>query len=109
MQYIFKNNEPIIIPEKINEKYVFILACIDEFISLYSKNKDQENLINIITSIIIEMAKTNSELSIVGLKEMLLAQQTLKLKNIFSEVKKTMMVKNAEIGQMLFIDIMKLV
>lgn len=106
---IFKNNMAIVIPEKMNEKYVFILACVDEFINLYSKNENPEKILNVITDIIIKMAETNSELSIVGLKEILTSQQSLKLKNIFSEIKKIMMAKNAQISQMLFNDIMKLI
>ena len=55
------------------------------------------------------MAKTNTELSIVGLKEIMISQQSLKLKNMFSEIKKLLLTKNAEIGQKLFNDILKLV
>lgn len=106
---IFKNEAPIIIPEKINEKYVFILACVDEFINLYAKEKNIEKITNIICEIIIQMAKTNTELSIVGLKEIMISQQSLKLKNMFSEIKKLLLTKNAEIGQKLFNDILKLV
>ena len=80
---IFRGEIPINIPSDLQKKYVYLLACLDEFVNQFTKAtdpNDQSKLSGILAAIIINIAETNSEIAVVGLKELILIQNTLKIK-----------------------------
>lgn len=110
---IFNGTEKIIIPDDMQKRFIFILACIDEFISRYTNPNITPDikvaLIHIMCNIILEIAKVNSEIAVVGLKEILLLQKGLKLKGLYNTFEKQLNVLNSEITARILNDVTELV
>jgi len=96
VEKIFDKKIQIIIPSDMSNQYIYMIANVSEFNKRYFESKKENRLecINIIGDIILEIAKTRIEISVVGLKEIALSESTLKLKDCYTLLKTTMNSKN---------------
>lgn len=109
---IFNGTEEFIVPDDPQKKFVTILANIDEFINRYTNNtKENEKMkyLHILSNIFIEIAKTSSEISVMGLKEILLLENSLKLKGLYTKFEKSLMTLNPTIAKQLFNKVMDII
>lgn len=89
VEKIFDKKIPIIIPSDMSNQYIYMIATISEFNKRYSESKKFE-YIDIISDIILKIAKTRIEIAIVGLKEIAINENLLKLKNCYDLLKTTL-------------------
>ena len=110
---IFNKESEFVLPTDIQKRFVAILACIDEFINLYTKSNvdftQQIDLINILSDIFIKTAEHNKELAVMGLKEILFLEKSLKLKGLYMKIEKTIFTLNSSLAKSICDDIVNLV
>lgn len=93
---IFDRKIEITVPTHMSGQYVFMLATISEFFnriqdSNVTKNA-YEQTINTMCMILIQLGKLSSEIAVTGLKEILLTQESLKLKKIYEKIRTALQV-----------------
>lgn len=108
---LFDGISNVDIPDDMQKKYVYILACLDEFISRFSrsdKDEDKSKYVEILARVIVKIAQTNSEIAVVGMKELIIFQNALKIK-VFSEVDRQIKLIDSNIAARIVNDIRALV
>ncbi len=107
---IFDKKIEIIIPNDFSGQYIFALANVNEFINRFKNGKTEikGELTEIMTNIIIGLAEKNAAIAVTTLKELILLENTLKLKNIFTRIKSSIAILNPAINEKLEQDIQKL-
>jgi len=103
---LFTKNAKIKIPTDMSGQYIFLLAVVIEFFSRWEKEKSKrDEHLHTLATIIIEVAKVASEIGVTGLKEIVITERALKLKDLYRSVKRTMLDINPEITKKLEADI----
>lgn len=109
---IFDRLEPIRIPSNLTSQYIYILANVSEFINRYIKYTNEKdkgdkrnNIVEIMSDILIELGKQSSELSVTGMKEIVISEKSLKLKNIYSRIANVIQMKDPQMAIKLKTDI----
>ena len=97
---IFDRKIEISIPHNMGGQYVFMLATISEFFNRIQDNNITKTLydqtINTMCMILIQLGKISSEIAVTGLKEILLTQESLKLKKIYEKIRTALQVLDLE-------------
>ena len=95
-------------PSDMSGQYVYMMATLSEFFNRYLKRKDamiRGELIKIMSKILIELAKSRSEIATTGLKEIAVTETSLNMKNIYIKVHSAMNMIDSEIGARISKDI----
>lgn len=88
---------PIVVPDVMADKYIFMLACISEFFKLYAETQNQtkrNTFVQNLSDIIIGIAATSREIAITGLREIILTENSLKLRNIYMKLRSQIQLKD---------------
>ena len=106
---IFKREIPIKVPDDLTGQYVYAMANISEFFNLYLK-KDipqttKNDLIQIMSEILLELAKIRTEMATTGLKEIAVTESALKLRNIYIKIHTNINMKDPTIAARISKDI----
>lgn len=78
------------VPSNMTNQYVFTLACIGEFFNLYANTKDtnkRDSYIQKLSEIVMLVAKQSREIAITGLREIIITETSLRLRNIYSKLR----------------------
>jgi len=105
---IFDGTIEIKAPTDMSGQYVYLMATLSEFFNRYLKRKDSEvrnQLIKIMSMILIELAKTRSEIATTGLKEIAVTETSLNMRNIYIKVHSAINMIDSEIGSRISKDI----
>lgn len=107
---IFDKKIPIEIPDSFSGQYIFALANVNEFIDRFKKAKSnmRGEIVEIMTEIIIELAKSVPSIAVTAMKDIILLENSLKLKNVYSRIKSSIAIINPAINTKLEEDINKL-
>ena len=107
---IFDKKIPIEIPDNFSGQYIFALANVNEFIDRFKKTKPnlRGELIEIMTEIIIELAKIIPPIAVTAMKDIILLENSLKLKNVYLRIKSSIALINPKIDAKLEESIKKL-
>jgi len=107
---IFDKKIPIEVPESFSGQYIFALANVNEFIDRFKKAKSnmRGEIVEIMTEIIIELAKVAPPIAVTAMKDIILLETSLKLKNVYSRIKSSIAIINPAINTKLEEDINKL-
>lgn len=115
---VFDKKKAIKIPKNMSDRYIYIMAASAEFINKLneidkiteSKRDDaRDACINTISEILIQMAEVSKELSVAGLKEILITERALKLKSSYPSIDGNIQKSNPILYKELMQDVRKLV
>lgn len=106
---IFKREIPIKVPDDLTGQYVYTMANISEFFNLYLKKDLQQtaknDLIQIMSEILLELANVRTEMATTGLKEIAVTESALHLRNIYIKIHTNINMKNPTIAARISKDI----
>lgn len=105
---IFDGSIEVNAPSDMSGQYVYMMATISEFFNRYFKRKNSEvrnQLIKKMSQILIELAKTRSEIATTGLKEIAVTESSLNLRNLYIKVYGAINAIDSEIGSRISKDI----
>jgi len=108
---IFDGSIPIKVPSDFAGQYIFAIANVNEFVNRYKKTKKTEDrgpLIETMANIIIEVAIVKSQVAVTGMKDLILLENSLKLRNVYNRIKAVIATQNPEINKKLEEDIRSL-
>lgn len=86
---IFDENLKIEIPSDMSQKYAYMMSTIYVFFEKYANNKKQDYrnyIIDKMSNIIINMASSKIEIAVSGIKEIVITQKSLKLKELYEKL-----------------------
>jgi hypothetical protein len=111
MDKVFEKKKEIHIPTDYTEQYTYILAAVSEFFNKLSsedKDKDNNNVFDIMANIIVGIANKSSEISITGMREIVTIDSYSKKRRklpIYSELRRRISSLNKEVEQKITRDI----
>jgi len=107
---IFDGLLAIEVPKEFGNQYIFAIANVNEFINRFKKAKTEERgpIIKIMADIIIEIAMVKSQIAVTAMKDIILLEKSLKLRNVYSRIKGVISTQNPEINSKLEDDIHEL-
>lgn len=107
---IFDGIIPIKVPTDFSGQYIFTIANVNEFIDRFQKAKSQDRgpIIETMANILTEVAIAKSQVAVTGMKDLILLENSLKLRNVYSRVKAVIATQNPEINKKLEEDINEL-
>ncbi len=96
---IFDKQIPIVIPTDFAGQYIFMIANANEFINRYKNAKSDVRLelIETMSNIIMEMTLVKPPIAITGMKELIMFEESLGLRNIYVKIKSVIGTQSPEI------------
>jgi len=108
---IFDKLIKIEVPSDFAGQYVFTIANVNEFINRFKKTKNQSEkaaLIETMADILIEVAIARSQVAVTGMKDLILLEESLNMRNIYNRIKAVIATKNPEVNTKFEEDIRRL-
>jgi hypothetical protein len=106
---IFDGLIDINVPSDMSGQYIFTLANVTEFIQRYTskrnKPEDKAKAVDVMARILIAIAQVKSEIAVTGLKEIVVTEQALKIRDAYFRVKSALTMKDPDMATRLETDI----
>ena len=106
---IFSKKIPIAIPETFASQYIYMVACIVEFINRYSSAKTKDESVDVMSDIICAISRKTSEIGVSGLKEIVIQEMSNRsIRDAYFKIRNTITMKDQVVSQKLEFDIKQL-